>query len=83
MKCPEIQQSQVIAADHLVTQEKCVIKMVDKSNCNTNNLRTKIENWKILNHPNIVKLKDIFENEKYVCLIMERYIHFMFVFCFV
>ena len=32
---------------------------------------TEIEILKLIDHPNIIKLYDIFEDEKYVCLIVE------------
>ena len=34
-------------------------------------LRTEIDILKTLDHPNIVKLVDIFEDERHICLVME------------
>lgn len=34
-------------------------------------MNTEIEILKQMDHPNIIKLYDIFEDEKYVCLVVE------------
>jgi calcium-dependent protein kinase len=34
-------------------------------------IQTEIEILKLIEHPNIIKLYDVFEDEKYVCLVIE------------
>jgi calcium-dependent protein kinase len=34
-------------------------------------IQTEIEILKFIEHPNIIKLYDVFEDEKYVCLVIE------------
>ena len=56
------------------TNQKVAIKIMSKKQMNTSDLelvRTEIEILKICQHPNIIKLYDIFENENYYYIIME------------
>ena len=56
------------------TQEKVAIKILCKYNMSVADLehvKTEIETMKIANHPNIIKLYDVFENEKMIYIIME------------
>jgi serine/threonine protein kinase len=34
-------------------------------------IQTEIEILKLIEHPNIIKLFDVFEDEKYICLVIE------------
>ena len=56
------------------TKEKVAIKILCKYNMSTSDLelvKTEIETMKIANHPNVIKLLDVFENEKMIYIIME------------
>ena len=56
------------------TEEKVAIKILCKYNMSVADLehvKTEIETMKIANHPNIIKLYDVFENEKMIYIIME------------
>ena len=56
------------------TQEHVAIKILCKYNMSIVDLehvKTEIETMKIANHPNIIKLYDVFENEKMIYIIME------------
>ena len=56
------------------TKKKVAIKIMSKSDMNTEDLelvRTEIEILKICQHPNIIHLYEVFENEKYFYIIME------------
>ena len=56
------------------TKEKVAIKIMDKSKMDTSDIglvRTEIEILKICQHPNIIRLYDIFENVDYMYIIME------------
>ena len=55
-------------------EEKVAIKILCKYNMSVADLehvKTEIETMKIANHPNIIKLYDVFENEKMIYIIME------------
>ena len=57
-----------------MTKEKVAIKIMDKSKMDTSDIglvRTEIEILKICQHPNIIRLYDIFENVDYLYIIME------------
>ena len=59
---------------HKQTQQKVAIKIVSKkemTNVDMELMRTEIEILKICQHPNIVSLYDVFENEEYFYIIME------------
>ena len=56
------------------TKEKVAIKIMNKKNMDTSDIelvRTEIEILKICQHPNIIRLYDIFENVDYIYIIME------------
>ena len=62
-------------AKHRETKEKFAVKVLSKRKMNEtdlNALRQEIEILKTVDHPNIVKLVDIFEDDRHVCLVMER-----------
>ena len=59
---------------HKQTQQKVAIKIVSKkemTNVDMELMRTEIEILKICQHPNIITLYDVFENEDYFYIIME------------
>ena len=56
------------------TKEKVAIKIMNKKKMDTSDIelmRTEIEILKICQHPNIIRLYDIFENIDYIYIIME------------
>ena len=56
------------------TGERFAVKVLSKrkmSKQDMERLRTEIDILKTLDHPNIVKLVDIFEDERHICLVME------------
>ena len=56
------------------TKKKVAIKIMSKKDMNTEDLelvRTEIEILKICQHPNIIHLYEVFENEEYFYIIME------------
>jgi len=53
------------------TKERVAIKRVRKDLCKQNNLENEINILLQIDHPNVVKLFAIFENEDYVFLVME------------
>ena len=56
------------------TKEKVAIKIMNKNKMNSSDIelvRTEIEILKICQHPNIIRLYDIFENIDYIYIIME------------
>ena len=56
-----------IQSDHLRA-----IKIVKKTKIlNAEKFKTELENIKTLDHPNIIKLYEVFEDKKYVYLVME------------
>lgn len=62
-------------AKHRVTKQKVAVKVLSKRKMNDTDLaalRQEIEILKTVDHPNIVKLIDIFEDDRHVCLVMER-----------
>ena len=59
---------------HKITGRKVAIKEVQKNGLTVdqlNLLKTEIEIMKICQHPNIIKLYDVIENENYIYIIME------------
>ena len=55
------------------TKEKVAIKIMNKKKMDTSDIelmRTEIEILKICQHPNIIRLYDIFENIDYIYIIM-------------
>jgi len=60
---------------HLVTQEKVAIKFVKKSNLTTPKqaqaLMREVQIMKLLNHPHIVKVFEVLEDEENIIVIME------------
>ena len=62
------------AGNSLATKEKVAIKIIDKTDLSEADMemqRNEIEILKIAQHPNIIKMLDIFENEEYLSLVME------------
>ena len=56
------------------TGERFAVKVLSKRKMSEEDLaalHTEIEILKSVDHPNIVKLVDIFEDERHVCLVME------------
>ena len=59
---------------HKITKRKVAIKEVKKTGLTIDQLnliKTEIEIMKICQHPNIIKLYDVIENENYIYIIME------------
>ena len=57
-----------------ITGEKVAIKIMKKKTMDTSDsllVRTEIEILKICQHPNIIRLYDVFENEEFIYIIME------------
>lgn len=68
--------AQVRKAKNKKTQELVAIKFIDKKQIISDehqltSLFSEINIMKNLNHPNIVRLYDVYETDKYLCLIME------------
>jgi MAP/microtubule affinity-regulating kinase len=66
--------ARVMLARHLPTGNEVAIKIIDKTQLNTNSLEKlfrEVSIMKILNHPNIVKLFEVIETEKTLYLVME------------
>jgi hypothetical protein len=53
------------------TGERVAVKCVDKSNMRRRQLAREIEILTTVNHPNIISLKDVFEDDTYVYLVLE------------
>ena len=59
---------------HKESGRKVAIKIINKklvSNLDLEQVKTEVEILKIAQHPNIIRLYDVFENEKYIYIIME------------
>jgi len=59
---------------HKETGRKVAVKIMSKKDMDHTDLelvRTEIEILKVCQHPNIIKLYDIFENVEYIYIIME------------
>ncbi|ETO36833.1 hypothetical protein RFI_00227 [Reticulomyxa filosa] len=68
----ESQNSKVVAAKHHVNGTDCAIKIVDKRSCDQKSLRSEIQIMKQLDHKSIIRLLDLFENKKYLYIVMEK-----------
>ncbi len=53
------------------TGERVAVKCVDKSNMRRRQLAREIEILTTVNHPNVISLKDVFEDDTYVYLVLE------------
>ena len=56
------------------TGERFAVKILSKKNMTEEDLlamETEIEILKQVDHPNIVKLNDVFEDERHICLVMD------------
>ena len=56
------------------TQVKYAVKVLSKKKMTEEDLigmQTEIEILKSLDHPNVVKLIDVYEDERHICLVME------------
>jgi len=53
------------------TGERVAVKCVDKSNMRRRQLAREIEILTTVNHPNVISLKDVFEDKTYVYLVLE------------
>ena len=56
------------------TGKKCAVKVLYKKKLSDEdkiNLQTEIEIMQQMDHPNIVRLVDVFQDEKFYCLVME------------
>mmetsp|Transcript_42350 Transcript_42350/g.64983 ORF Transcript_42350/g.64983 Transcript_42350/m.64983 type:complete len:129 (-) Transcript_42350:589-975(-) len=61
-------------AKHRQTQERFAVKVLSKKKMTEEDkiaMRTEIEILKQVDHPNIVKLIDVFEDDRHLCLVME------------
>ncbi|CRL04630.1 CLUMA_CG017698, isoform A [Clunio marinus] len=66
--------ARVMLARHMPTGSEVAIKIIDKTQLNTNSLEKlfrEVSIMKLLNHPNIVKLYEVIETEKTLYLVME------------
>lgn len=66
--------ARVMLARHLPTGIEVAIKIIDKTQLNSNSLEKlfrEVSIMKLLNHPNIVKLFEVIETEKTLYLAME------------
>mgnify|MGYP000722134783 CR=1 FL=1 len=57
-----------------VTKERFAVKVLSKKSIKDEDLQSmkvEIEILKKMDHPNIVKLHDVYEDEKFICLVME------------
>lgn len=66
--------ARVMLARHIPTNCEVAIKIIDKTQLNTNSLEKlfrEVSIMKVLNHPNIVKLYEVIETEKTLYLAME------------
>lgn len=64
----------VMLARHLLTNSEVAVKIIDKTQLDANSLKTVLREasiMKLLNHPNIVKLFEVFETKKKLYLVME------------
>lgn len=64
----------VMLARHMSTNCEVAIKIIDKTQLNTNSLEKlfrEMSIMKLLNHPNIIKLFEVIETEKTLYLVME------------
>ena len=60
--------------ENKITHQEVAIKIMNKKNMDSSDLelvRTEIEILKICQHPNIIRLYDVFENPDYIYIIME------------
>jgi len=65
---------QVKLATHKKTQRKVAIKVIKKKNMSLKELelqKREIEVLKICQHPNIIRLLDVFENPDYIYIVLE------------
>jgi calcium/calmodulin-dependent protein kinase I len=61
-------------AKHRQTGERFAVKVLSKKKMSEEDkiaMHTEIEILKQVDHPNIVKLIDVFEDERHLCLVME------------
>ena len=77
----ESQQTPVIGAEHRETGQKYAIKIINKSKCNQKRMKEEIKMLQKLRHPCFVELNQVFEDSKFVYLIMPRYLKFFFFHC--
>lgn len=66
--------ARVMLARHMPTNSEVAIKIIDKTQLNTNSLEKlfrEVSIMKLLNHPSIVKLYEVIETEKTLYLVME------------
>lgn len=65
---------QVRAAIHKKTGERVAVKIVKKANTKPGDIelvKREIEILKLCQHPNLIRLLDVFENNEYIYLVME------------
>jgi serine/threonine protein kinase len=66
---------QVKLATHIKTRKKVAIKVIKKKNMSLKELelqKREIEVLKICQHPNIIRLLDMFENPDYIYIVLEH-----------
>ncbi|CAK4722074.1 unnamed protein product [Aphanomyces euteiches] len=66
--------SHVREAAHLVTGELFAVKIIDKTQLGATEkelLRTEIAILKLVNHPHIIRLQDVFENKHHIYIVTE------------
>jgi serine/threonine-protein kinase SIK3 len=61
-------------ATHTPTTSQVAVKMIDKSQLDEENLRKvfrEVEIMKHLDHPNIIRLYQVINNDRYLCIVTE------------
>lgn len=62
-------------AKHIKTKKKVAIKVIKKKNMSLKELelqKREIEVLKICQHPNVIRLLDVFENPDYIYIVLEH-----------
>lgn len=66
--------AQVLRASHKISGMDCAIKVIHKKHLSFTDIvlvRREIDVMKMCNHPNIIRLYDIFENHEFIYIVME------------
>ncbi len=64
--------TKVIAARHKISGEEVAVKVITKKHYNPRLLQNEVTILKRLDHPNVIKLFDLFETKNSVYLVMEK-----------
>lgn len=63
-------------AEHVVTKQKVAIKIIEKANIKTSKQKISVDRevrlMKLLNHPHIVGVVDVYESPNYIWIVMEH-----------